>query len=127
MADHTQPAHPSPMTNRKSRLRGGLRTFRIGYGVALLAVPDQVVGVAGGRDLDWHTRLFARILGARQLIEAGLVGTDHPGRRVVGSGVDAIHAGASVWFARLDPKRSRPLHANAAVAAVLGALGAVAE
>lgn len=105
--------------------------LRGGWGLALLAVPGPLVGAAaggsGGRGSDSRARVFARLLGARQLAEAALL--RRAGRRAVAAGaaIDAIHAATVAALAAADRRRRRPAAANAAVAlgfALEGALRA---
>lgn len=87
---------------------------RTTYGLALLAAPDALAGCELGRG----GRRFARLLGARQIVEALLVlGPRHATRRVLAVVVDVVHGVSALWLARRVSSRARPLHRNAAVAA----------
>lgn len=99
------------------RLLSGTRSL---YGLALLADPEAIAGV---RDLGVPGRVFARLLGARQLIEAHESAGRHPLRRDVFALVDATHALSTLWLARRLPARARSLHRNAAIATAFAVLG----
>jgi hypothetical protein len=105
--------------------RRALRAARIAYGAALLLAPDPMLGAVGDRHPDAPARTFARVLGARQIVEAALVGFDHPARRCAGTAVDAIHAISALLFARRWPTHAHVLHANAVTAVSLAAAGAL--
>ena len=105
-----------------ARRAEALTAARAAYGVALIALPR---GTLGGRRLgaeEPDAILFARVLGARQLIEAGVLAW-RPRRRVLlaGAAVDAAHSASMLALCALSPSRRRLAAANAAVAALLAA------
>ncbi len=67
-----------------------LAWVRFGYGTVLLLAPEAVLGKPGRCDIDRRTLSFARVLGARELLQAEL-GRRHATRRglLAGAGVDA--------------------------------------
>jgi hypothetical protein len=116
----SSPRDPAPRIRQQ---RQALRAVRIGYGLLLVAAPDRMLGVAGRRHPDSGGRSFARVLGGRQLVEAALVGIDHPARRTAATAVDAIHAICALGFARRWPAHAHALHLNAATATALAVAG----
>lgn len=92
-----------------------LTAVRAGFGGVCLAAPEAVPGLA--HPLDHRARLFLRILGARQLIQAWFIGAAPSAtRHGIGSGIDAVHAATMFALARIDRRRRGPALANALVA-----------
>lgn len=101
----------------------GLRAIRGVYGAALLIEPGVTVHDLGGGRADAASRVFARVLGARQLAQAALLGGGGRGPALTGASIDAVHACTALWLARVDPSHGRKLRLNAAVASILAADG----
>jgi hypothetical protein len=84
-----------------------ISTVRAVWGCLLLLAPDWV-----SRRLRWSDgerrrgRLVVRVLGARQLVQAGVTAR-WPQRHVlgIGAGTDLLHATTAVWFAASGPGR----------------------
>jgi hypothetical protein len=98
------------------------------YGIGLLALPARTLAVLARCPLDSQTVAVARLLGARQLVQAVIIAR-HPERswRLSGAGVDALHAGSMAALARFG---RRPLHRrlaarNARTATLLSLSGLV--
>jgi hypothetical protein len=100
--------------------------LRLGYGIALLVWPNLVGRPFSGGPLDRPSRAFARVLGARQILEA-LVLRRHRRRNWVlgGAAVDGLHAVTMLGLAARDRRHRRLALANAAVAAAFTAEGAL--
>ncbi len=92
-----------------------LTAIRAGFGGVCLAAPQAVPGLAP--PLDGRMRLVVRILGARHLVQAWLIGRSPTVvRHGVGGGIDVAHAATMVTLARVDRRRRRPALTNAAIA-----------
>jgi CHASE2 domain-containing sensor protein len=100
--------------------------MRLAYGIALLVRPDLVCRPFSGGPVDRPSRVFARVLGARQVVEA-LVLRRHRRRNWVlgGAAVDGMHALTMLGVAARDRRHRRLALANAAVAAGFAAEGAL--
>jgi hypothetical protein len=97
---------------------------RLLYGSALVLAPDALLGELHAGAVDRRARTFARVLGARQVIEAMLVGPGASPRRIrLGAAVDGVHALTMVTLAAVDPRRRGLAGANALVATALALLG----
>jgi hypothetical protein len=84
-----------------------LPVVRALYGVGLLVAPAGWLSGAGGEPLDEVALAVARVLGVRQLVQAGLTcGHPTPRRRLTGAGVDAAHAASMLAVARWSPRSS---------------------
>jgi hypothetical protein len=90
-----------------------LPVVRAVYGVGLLVAPAAWLSAASGEPLDGAAVVVARVLGTRQLVQAGLTGRyPTPRRRLIGAGVDAAHAASMLAVARWSP---RPSHRRLAL------------
>jgi hypothetical protein len=107
--------------------RNALSAVRAGYGAAQLLFPELVTGRLAGRGLDTAERFTARVLGARQLVQA-VVSGNPPGRRALlaGAGVDILHAASMVALAVAEPRRRRLAGAETATALCFAAAGLLA-
>jgi hypothetical protein len=111
-------------------VRGGSRTLvlaaRVLYGCALIAAPRVALGGSAAAD-DAAARVFARLLGARNLLEAALLAR-HPSPRTyrIGASIDALHAASMIPLAVLDRRRRGPATASGLAGAsfALAAAGA---
>ncbi|KAA0016346.1 hypothetical protein [Antrihabitans cavernicola] len=100
-----------------------LSWIRAGWGVVLLLAPHRVARTAAG-PLDGRDNLVARILGARQLVQAAATGRQSSHRlRVASTAVDIIHAASMAGLAAIDEPRRRPALADAVVASGFAAAG----
>ncbi len=96
---------------------------RAGWGAALLLRPGPVLRAAGGADEE-RTVLVARVLGVRELAQAGvLLARPTPGVVRAGIGVDVLHAASAVALAVLDTSHRRVALRNAATATGWALLG----
>jgi hypothetical protein len=104
-----------------------LSVVRAGYGAVQLAVPGLLAGRLLGQPPDPRARMVARVLGARQLAQAGLSGPAPTAAALaLGVEVDALHAASMIGLAVLS-RRWRPAAlASAAVAAGFATAGVLA-
>ena len=100
-------------------------TVRALLGAVYLMEPQWIPGLLGV-PVDSRARVVVRILGARQLLHAALVAAmPSPLTRLLGSGVDALHAGSMLALAALDKRWRRAALTDAAVAIALAGGGRV--
>jgi hypothetical protein len=103
--------------------------LRVLYGGGLLLLPVGVLRRLARMSLDGRTVRVARVLGARQLLQAAL--GRHPSRRglLVGAGVDTAHAASMVAVSVWSPRAGERVLARrqARTAAVLATAGAAAS
>jgi hypothetical protein len=94
-------------------------------GVWLLLAPRGLLAELAGARVDRVDGLVARVLGARQLVQAGWA-SRHPTRGTIlaGAGVDALHAASMVALAARS-RAHRRLASWSAVSAAALALGGV--
>ena len=97
-------------------------------GATLLFAPRRVLGVLPGHRSDPATRTAARLIGARNLIEAGLLWRRPTRRRIlIGVGIDVTHSATMVALAVARPKYRGPSLSSALGALALAGAGAVAN
>jgi hypothetical protein len=97
-----------------------LTIVRVLYGSALLLAPDSLIGEQAGRS----ERAFARILGARHLVQAALAGPRPTPRLLrVGAAIDAIHAATMIALTVWKPRHCALASANALAAASFAGAG----
>ena len=113
-----------------SWLRGSQRWFgaaRAAYGAVLLARPGVVLRPIGDEPTDRRSHRVARLLGLRQLAQAGAT-AGRPGAAVlvVGAEVDLAHVVSMLALAAVDHRRSRLALLDAGVAAGWVACGVLA-
>jgi hypothetical protein len=102
----------------------GLIALRVVAGSALLIAPGKVLGDLPHEEIDAAARAFARVLGARHLVEAAVLLRDHTHRWVlVGAGVDAVHAATMLGLAYKRPDQRRLALTNALTASLLAGAG----
>lgn len=97
-----------------------LEAFRAGYGLCQLAFPTVISRLVLGHQPDRRLSLVIRILGARHLAQALILGAV-PASPVLHTGgcvVDSLHSASMVVLAAADPQR-RPAAALDALAAGL--------
>lgn len=94
------------------------------YGSVLFLAPDRVLNALPHDPIDRRARTFARVLGARHLLQAAIVDRHASKRRLrAGAVVDAGHALTMVALAALRPQRRWLAGANALAAAAFAAAG----
>ena len=87
---------------------------RVVAGTALLVAPGKVLGDLPHQEIKGAARIFARILGARHLVEAAVLMRDHSHRWVLlGAGVDGLHAASMLGLAAVRPNERRLALTNA--------------
>jgi len=112
---------PTSIEPRSLCLLSGARTL---WGAALLIAPGAVLSDLPHQRIDRPARAFARILGARHLIEAAITGRRHTREWILaGATVDATHAATMAVLAWLRPSRRELALTNAATATMLAAAG----
>lgn len=112
------------MTVRAETLLSGVRA---GYGAVQLATPAYSAEQRLGGPLDRATQRVVRVLGARQVTQAGLT-LVFPAEPVLGLGVavDALHALSMVALAAATPRWRRPALVSGLTAAAFAAAGVLA-
>jgi hypothetical protein len=112
------------VTVRAETLLAGVRA---GYGAVQLAIPAWSAEQLAGGPLDPATLRVVRVLGARQLAQAGLA-LAFPAAPLLGLGVgvDALHALSMVPVAAAAPRWRRPALVSALTATAFAAAGALA-
>jgi hypothetical protein len=110
----TVPGHAGQSVRAQQLVRGG-------WGLALLVVPDLVVSRLGEARPDHRTRVVARILGARHLVQAVISAAD-PTPRVLRCGglIDFAHASTGLALAAVDVRYRRAALTDAAIATGFG-------
>ncbi len=102
----------------------GIEIVRALWGAALLIDPDRVMRATDSGPVDAPSRVVARILGARQLVQAALSGL-RPSPEVLAMGVwvDTVHALTACTLALSVRRRARAGYTDAAIAGVWAAAG----
>jgi hypothetical protein len=104
-------------------VRMRITVFRLAYGAVLVVAPGVLLRACGGPD-DRPARIYARLLGGRQIAEGlVLVGRDEPGWPLAGALVDALHAATAVALAAHSERYRRLALLNAAGASALAMQG----
>jgi hypothetical protein len=101
-----------------------IELMRGSWGAALLIAPRLVLAQVHGVRVDRKAVVVARILGARQLLQAGLSGIN-PSPEMLAGGVwvDAVHSLTAFGLAVGDRRRARAGITDGVVAAVWALLG----
>ncbi len=90
----------------------------------LLVAPEVVLRDLPHQRVDRGARVFARVLGARHLIQAAITSReDTRGWVLAGAAVDATHAATMAALAALRPDRRKLALTNVATATALAAAG----
>ena len=100
--------------------------IRAAWGAALLLAPGATLGDLPHQRIDRPARVFARILGARQLAQAAIADSARGSSRrwlLAGAAVDATHAATMVALAWRAPDRRRLALTNAATATAFAVAG----
>ncbi|AKK30406.1 hypothetical protein AB431_10035 [Mycobacterium sp. EPa45] len=110
--------------SRDRRRVRGIEIVRAAWGAALLASPHRMLRVTHTRRVDTTSLVVARILGARQLLQAVLSGV-RPSPEVLAMGVwvDLVHAITASALALSDRHRAHAGYLDAAIATVWAAAG----
>lgn len=97
---------------------------RLLYGSALVWQPRALLGDLADARIDRRAARFARLLGARQIVQAAILGR-HVSRSwiLAGVAVDATHAATMVGLALLDRRRRLLASANALAASAFALAG----
>jgi hypothetical protein len=104
-----------------------LAGVRAGYGAVQLLWPDRSAEQLLGGPLEPSARAAVRVLGARQLAQAGLsVAAPATPLLAAGAGADALHALSMAVLALADRQWRRPAIASGLIAAAFAAGGALA-
>ena len=113
----------SPVLDRLRRTRvRPTEVVRAAYGLVELVAPAAPAGRVLGVRRDRTERGVARLLGARHLAQAVLTTlADSPRARLVGGGVDALHAVTIAGWAVADRRRGRQAWAEALTATLFAA------
>ena len=104
-----------------------LAAARAGYGAVQLAVPGWSAEQLLGGPMDPAGRRFVRVLGARQVAQAGLAMSfpDEP-LLGLGAGVDAAHALSMAALALTGSRWRRPALVSGLIALAFAAAGVLA-
>ncbi len=96
--------------------------FRALFGALLLCFPELLLRAAPHRNIDHPADVVARILGARHLAEAALIGRRR-GRNwiLVSFAIDAIHALTAFAFGGVDRRHRRLALTNGVTATAFAA------
>ena len=103
------------------------QTIRAGWGLLQLAAPGLVADRVLPAPLDHRATVVARLLAARQVLQAGLLRNPGPMALALGAVVDGLHAASMIGLAAFNARRRRAALLDASIAAtfaVSGALGA---
>jgi len=102
-------------------------TARGAYGAALLCAPGPLTSAAAGRPASTGVRATARVLGARQLLQAAVTGAGaSPAVLALGAATDLVHAASMLGLALAGRRWRRAALLDAVLATALAAAGAVA-
>ena len=114
----------SPLPVRAESL---LASVRAGYGAVQLAAPGYSAEQQLGGPLDPATLRVVRLLGARQVTQAGLA-LAFPAEPLLGLGVavDALHALSMVPVAATAPRWRRPALVSGLIATAFAVAGVLA-
>jgi hypothetical protein len=118
------PEASSGAENELSLPMAALIGVRVVAGTALLVAPGRVLGDLPHQEIKGAARAFARILGARHLVEAAVLMRD-PSHRwaLLGAGVDGLHAATMFGLAATRPDERRLALTNAVTASALAVAG----
>ena len=104
-----------------------LAGVRAGYGAVQLLWPDRSAEQLLGGPLDPAARTVVRVLGARQVAQAGLtVAVPTAPLLAAGAGIDTLHALSMAVLALADQQWRRPAVVSGLTAAAFAACGALA-
>lgn len=99
---------------------------RAGWGLLQLVNPSLVADRVLRVRLDHRAEVVARVLAARQVLQAGLLlAAPTPTTLGLGAGVDGLHAASMLALAAVDGRRRPPALLDAAIAAAFALSGVV--
>ena len=102
-----------------------LTVVRAAWGAVLLAAPRMVMALISQRPAGRCSRLVARLLGARDLVQAVVLARDQSRPTVAaGIAVDALHSSTMLWLAIRRPEHRRGALFSALIAACFAISGA---
>ncbi len=105
----------------------GLAGARAGYGAVQLLWPDRSAEQLLGGPLEPAARTGVRVLGARQLAQAGLTAVAPTAPLLAaGAGTDVLHALSMAVLALADRRWRRPAAVSGLTAAAFAAWGVLA-
>ena len=103
-----------------------LAAVRGAFGLTLMVAPGATARRAsGGARIDEPTLLVARVLGARHVLQAALVGRRTGALARLGVAIDLVHAATALALGATDSRHRRLAFTNAGAAAVFAAAGAL--
>ncbi len=98
--------------------------LRAGYGAALLCAPGPLIRRVTGTRADRRSRVTARVLGGRHLVQAvSTARFSGPDALRIGASVDASHAASMLALAVGDRSRRRAALVDGTVATTLSIVG----
>lgn len=97
-----------------------LEPLRAGYGICQLTRPDFMASKLLRHRLDSRAKVVVRVLGARHLLQAAVIGLAPHSTflHLGGAVVDLLHASTMVVLALSDGRRRKAALADAAVACI---------
>ena len=101
-----------------------LTVVRVAWGAVLLAAPRMVMALIGQRPAGVRSRLVARLLGARDLVQAVVLARHQSRPTVAGIAVDALHSSTMLGLAIRRPEYRRGALFSALIAACFAISGA---
>ena len=119
-------AGPAPATLGPVPAPPGTRwmsVVRASYGGTLLFAPGPVITAVAAAPVSGRVRAVARVLGARQLVQAAVCGLA-PERGLIqaGAAADGLHAASMLALASTEPNLRRPLLAETVIATALASV-----
>ncbi|MET3809637.1 hypothetical protein ABIB14_000730 [Arthrobacter sp. UYEF3] len=101
-----------------------LEAARASYGLCQLAYPTLLFRLAVGHQPEPHVRVVIRILGARHLLQAAIIGAAPTSRALhLGGGmVDSLHSASMVALAVADRRRRRVAALDAMIAGLFAGM-----
>jgi len=103
-----------------------VQMVRVAWGLLQLATPGLVADRVLRVPLDHRAEVVARVLAARQVLQAGLLlRTPTAATLSVGAGVDGLHAASMLALAALNARRRPPALLDASIAAAFAVSGVV--
>ena len=110
---------------RSARAAHWFTAARGAYGAVLLCAPGPLTSAAAGRPASTGARATARVLGARQLLQAAVTGAGaSPAVLALGAVTDLVHAASMLGLALAGRRWRRAALLDAALATALAAAGA---
>jgi hypothetical protein len=100
-----------------------MSVVRASYGGTLLFAPGPMITAVTAAPVSGRVRAVARVLGARQLVQAAVCGLA-PARGLIqaGAAADGLHAASMLALASAEPNLRRPLLAETVIATALASV-----